>query len=71
MTSVSNATHATAKDLAAIYRVAVGTIYGWACKDDWGRTGWPRMYSRADAQASYERRYPARENRNHGDENTR
>lgn len=53
--------YATARDLARIYNVAVGTIYRWAHDDDWDRTakGWPRRYDRNQAQASYDRRHPA------------
>ena len=48
----------TASDLARIYRVELGTIYSWASRDNWRRTGtWPRRYHVDDAQASHDRRY--------------
>jgi hypothetical protein len=47
----------SARDLAAVYRIPLGTVYGWASTDHWQRTTtWPRKYSLGDAQASYERR---------------
>jgi len=47
----------TASDLARLYRVALGTIYSWASRDNWRRTEtWPRKYHLEDAQASYDRR---------------
>lgn len=51
--------YATAKDLARLYGVAVGTIHSWASADAWKRKNvWPRQYSWSDAQASWERRHP-------------
>ena len=57
---MDDALYATAADLARLYRVSQGTIYGWASKDHWRRTGVfrPRGYSREDAHKSWERRYP-------------
>ncbi|SRR6266566_1611254 len=50
--------HATAADLAHIYRVPIGTIYRWASEDQWRRTrtAHPVRYNAHDAQASYDRR---------------
>lgn len=54
---MAGAPMATARDLAALYRVPAGTIYAWASTDRWRRTVTrPRRYSIADAQASYDRR---------------
>jgi hypothetical protein len=50
----------TAADLAAVYQIPVGTIYGWASTDKWRRTTTrPKRYLLDDAQASYERRRPS------------
>ena len=50
---------ATAKDLARLYSVRVGTIHAWASTDHWRRKDtWPRQYAWEDAQASWERRHP-------------
>jgi hypothetical protein len=50
--------YATAADLAHIYQVARGTIWAWASQDKWRRTRTrPVRYSRADAEASWQRRH--------------
>lgn len=47
---------ATARDLASLYSVPIGTIYRWASLDDWRRTDpkhRPVKYNRQDADNSY------------------
>ena len=50
----------SARELAAIYRVPIGTIYRWANEDDWPRIGWGRhtRYQHERAEETYHARRP-------------
>jgi hypothetical protein len=51
----------SAKDLSALWRIPIGTIYRWAHEDHWRRTSRPVRYHAGDAERGRQKRLTARQ----------